>query len=31
LATNWLGEPLGWDLILGGLLIMGSVVMAARG
>ena len=31
LATTWLGEPLGWDLILGGVLIMGSVVMAARG
>jgi drug/metabolite transporter (DMT)-like permease len=30
-ATTWLGEPLGWDLILGGVLIMGSVVMAARG
>lgn len=31
LATAWLGEPLGWDLILGGVLIMASVVMAARG
>ncbi len=31
LATFWLGEPLGWDIILGGVLIMASVVMAALG
>ncbi|MGG5810304.1 DMT family transporter [Falsiroseomonas sp. CW058] len=31
LSTLWLGEPLGWDVILGGLLIVGSVVLAARG
>lgn len=29
LSTLWLGEPLGWDIILGGGLIMGSVVIAA--
>ncbi len=31
LATFWLGEPLGWDLVLGGILIVSSVVVAARG
>jgi len=31
LATLWLGEPLGWDLIMGGVLIVASVVLAARG
>lgn len=31
LATLWLGEPLGWDLVLGGILIVASVVVAARG
>ena len=31
LATVWLGEPLGWDLIVGGVLIVTSVVVAARG
>jgi drug/metabolite transporter (DMT)-like permease len=27
----WLGEPLGWDLILGGSLVVLSVVLAAKG
>jgi O-acetylserine/cysteine efflux transporter len=31
LATVWLHEPLGWDLIVGGVLIVVSVVLAARG
>ncbi len=31
LAWVWLDEPLGWDIILGGICIMASVVMAARG
>ena len=31
LATTWLGEPLGWDLLLGGALVMLSVILAARG
>ncbi len=31
LATVWLGEPLGWDLMAGGVLIVASVVLAARG
>jgi len=31
LATTWLGEPLGWDLILGGALVVMSVIVAARG
>ena len=31
LATIWLGEPLGWDLVLGGILIVASVIVAARG
>ena len=31
LATTWLGEPLGWDLILGGALVVISVIVAARG
>ncbi|MDW8315754.1 MAG: DMT family transporter [Rhodovarius sp.] len=30
LAHLWLQEPLGWDLVAGGLLIVASVVMAAR-
>jgi len=29
-STLWLGEPLGWDVIIGGLLITGSVILAAR-
>ena len=31
LATLWLHEPLGWDLLLGGALVVGSVALAARG
>lgn len=31
LATTWLGEPLGWDLIIGGALVVLSVIVAARG
>lgn len=31
LATTWLGEPLGWDLLLGGALIILSVIVAAKG
>jgi len=30
-STLWLGEPLGWDVILGGALIGASVVVATRG
>jgi drug/metabolite transporter (DMT)-like permease len=30
-STLWLGEPLGWDVILGGLLIVASVILAALG
>jgi drug/metabolite transporter (DMT)-like permease len=30
LATIWLHEPLGWDLLLGGALIVLSVVLATR-
>ena len=30
-STLWLGEPLGWDVIIGGLLIGGSVILATRG
>lgn len=30
LATIWLGEPLGWDILLGGALIVASVVLATR-
>ena len=29
-STLWLGEPIGWDMILGGGLIVASVVLAAR-
>jgi drug/metabolite transporter (DMT)-like permease len=29
-SALWLGEPIGWDMILGGGLIVASVVMAAR-
>ena len=28
-STLWLGEPFGWDMMLGGCLIVGSVMMAA--
>lgn len=31
LAVLWLGEPLGWDLIIGGTLVLLSVVLAAKG
>ena len=31
LSNLWLGEPLGWDVLLGGALILGSVAVAARG
>jgi len=31
LATLWLHEPLGWDLALGGALVVGSVALAAKG
>lgn len=31
LSNLWLGEALGWDLLLGGMLIAGSVWLAARG
>jgi drug/metabolite transporter (DMT)-like permease len=31
LATLWLGEPLGWDMLAGGALIVASVWMAAKG
>lgn len=30
LSTLWLGEPLGWDVILGGLLIMAGVAISTR-
>lgn len=30
LSTLWLGEPLGWDVILGGILIIASVAVAAK-
>ncbi len=30
-SALWLGEPIGWDVILGGALIVVSVVLAARG
>lgn len=29
-SALWLGEPIGWDMILGGGLIVASVVLAAR-
>ncbi len=31
LSNLWLGEPLGWDVLLGCALILGSVAIAARG
>lgn len=31
LSALWLGEPIGWDVIIGGLLIVASVFLAARG
>ncbi|MGG5890726.1 DMT family transporter [Falsiroseomonas sp. HC035] len=30
-STLWLGEPLGWDVLVGGGLIFASVILAARG
>jgi O-acetylserine/cysteine efflux transporter len=30
-STLWLGEPVGWDVIIGGALIAASVVVATRG
>ena len=30
-STLWLGEPMGWDVIIGGALIAASVVVATRG
>lgn len=30
-STLWLGEPVGWDVIIGGTLIGASVVVATRG
>ncbi|WP_137127831.1 DMT family transporter [Roseomonas sp. HF4] len=29
-STLWLGEPIGWDMAVGGGLIVGSVVLASR-
>ncbi len=31
LSALWLGEPIGWDVIVGGALIIGSVLLAAFG
>jgi drug/metabolite transporter (DMT)-like permease len=31
IGALWLGEPVGWDVIIGGALIVASVVLAARG
>ena len=31
LSNLWLGEALGWEVLLGGALILGSVAIAARG
>jgi drug/metabolite transporter (DMT)-like permease len=30
-SALWLGEPIGWDVILGGVLVVVSVLVAARG
>ena len=30
-SAIWLGEPIGWDVIVGGILIVASVVLAALG
>lgn len=30
-SSLWLGEPIGWDVVLGGGLIVASVILAARG
>jgi drug/metabolite transporter (DMT)-like permease len=29
-SAVWLHEPIGWDLVVGGVLIVGSVILAAR-
>lgn len=31
LSTTWLGEALGWDMVVGGALVVLSVIVAARG
>ena len=31
ISALWLGEPIGWDVVIGGALIVASVVLAARG
>jgi len=31
ISALWLGEPIGWDVVIGGALIVVSVVLAARG
>lgn len=31
ISTLWLGEPVGWDVIIGGALIAASVIVATRG
>ena len=31
ISAVWLGEPIGWDVVIGGALIVVSVVLAARG
>lgn len=31
ISTMWLGEPLGWDVLIGGTLIVGSVLVATFG
>ena len=31
LSAFWLHEPMGWDLVIGGALIVASVVVAAKG
>jgi drug/metabolite transporter (DMT)-like permease len=31
ISTLWLGESLGWDVLVGGVLIAASVILAARG
>ena len=31
ISALWLGEPIGWDVIVGGVLIIASVVLAALG
>jgi drug/metabolite transporter (DMT)-like permease len=30
-SALWLGEPIGWDVIIGGALIVASVILAAKG